>query len=298
MASAESDWLRMRAEWPNAASSRFVSAGGIRWHVQEAGEGPALLLLHGTGAANHSWGGMLPRLSPHFRVVAPDLPGHGFSSMPGERQLSLPGMASATAALLRQLGVVPQVVLGHSAGAAILSRMRLDGLIAPAALISLGGALLPFQGLPGHIFAPLARVLAGLSLVPRVFAHGATRAGVVENLIAKTGSTLGPSAVAQYRFLLQSPRHVAGVLGMMANWDLAALERDLPRLGAELCLVACEGDLTVPVAVARRVQALVPEAGLEILPALGHLGHEEDPERFADLALSLARKKGVLTAPP
>jgi pimeloyl-ACP methyl ester carboxylesterase len=43
---------------------------------------------------------------------------------------------------------------------------------------------------------------------------------------------------------------------------------------------------------------LVPEAELEIVPALGHLGHEEDPERFADLALSLARKKGVLTAQP
>ena len=296
MGSAESDWLRMRAAWPNAASSAFVSAGGIRWHVQAAGTGPVLLLLHGTGAANHSWGGLLPLLVSHFRVVAPDLPGHGFTSMPGERQLSLPGMASAVAALLRQLGVSPQLVAGHSAGAAILARMRLDALIAPAALLSLNGALLPFEGLPGHIFAPLARVLARLSLVPRVFAHGATRAGVVENLIAKTGSTLSPAAVEHYRFLMQSPRHVAGVLGMMANWDLAALEPALPRLGAELCLVACERDLTVPVAVARRVQALVPEVGLQVLPGLGHLGHEEDPARFAELLLALARDRGVLPA--
>ena len=93
MASAEADWLQVRGDWPNAACSRFVSASGVRWHVQEAGSGPVLLLLHGTGAANHSWGAMLPLLASHFRVVAPDLPGHGFSTMPGERQLTLPGMA-------------------------------------------------------------------------------------------------------------------------------------------------------------------------------------------------------------
>ncbi len=287
----------MRAGWPNAALSRFVSAGGIRWHVQEAGAGPVLLLLHGTGAATHSWGGLLPLLTPHFRVVAPDLPGHGVSSLPGETHLPLPGMAAAPAALLRALGVSPHVVAGHSAGAAILARMRLDALIAPAALVSLNGALLPFEGLPGHIFAPLARVLARLSLVPRLFAHGATRPGVVENLIAKTGSTLDAAAVEHYRLLLQSPRHVAGVLGMMANWDLAALERDLPRLGAELHLVACAADLTVPAAVAQRVQALAPLAGLDLLQGFGHLGHEEDPARFVDLLVSVARSRGVLAAP-
>ncbi len=294
MASADTDWQRMRARWPNAAYSRFVSAGGIRWHVQEAGEGPGLLLLHGTGAATHSWGGLLPLLAGHFRVVAPDLPGHGFTAMPGAAQLTLPGMASAVAALLRERHVEPRVVVGHSAGAAILARMQLDATIGADALFSIGGALLPFEGLPGHLFAPLARLLARLSPVPWLFAHGATRAGVVENLLAKTGSTLCGEAVEQYRFLLQSPRHVAGVLGMMANWDLVSLEPDLPRLGAALCLVACEGDLTVPVAVAQRLKLRVPEASLTVLRGLGHLGHEEAPATFADLLLGTARARGVL----
>lgn len=294
MASAEADWLQRRETWPNAVHSRFVSAAGIRWHVQDAGAGPALLLLHGTGAANHSWSGLLPLLATHFRVVAPDLPGHGFTSLPGERQLTLPGMAAATAALLRELQVDPALVAGHSAGAAILARMRLDHLITPAALLSFGGALLPFEGLPGHLFAPLARLLARLPPVPRLFAHGATRAGVVDNLIAKTGSSLDPVAAGHYRFLLQSPRHIAGVLGMMANWDLNALERDLPQLGEALFLVACEDDLTVPVAVAQRVKTRVSGASLQILPGLGHLGHEEDPAAFADLLLRVATARGVL----
>lgn len=297
MSSAESDWLRMGAQWPNRACSRFVSAGGMRWHVQEAGAGPAVLLLHGTGAATHSWGGLLPLLARRFRVIAPDLPGHGFSALPAPRHLTLPGMAAAFGGLLRQLGVAPQLAVGHSAGAAILARMCLDGLIAPASLVSLNGALLPLEGLPGHLFAPLARTLARVPLVPRLFAHGAVRPGVVENLISKTGSSLGAEAVAHYRLLLQNPRHVSGVLGMMANWDLVALERELPALGERLCLFACEGDLTVPAQLAARVKAMVPGAQLRVLPGLGHLGHEEDPECFDRLLESLALERGLLDLP-
>ena len=59
-----------------------VAAGGLRWHVQVAGDGPVLLLLHGTGAATHSWRDLLPLLAERFTVVAPDLPGHGRSDGP------------------------------------------------------------------------------------------------------------------------------------------------------------------------------------------------------------------------
>ena len=54
----------IREDWPNRAASRYVDAGGLRWHVQSLGDaGPDLLLLHGTGAATHSWAGLAPLLS-------------------------------------------------------------------------------------------------------------------------------------------------------------------------------------------------------------------------------------------
>ncbi|MFZ4410973.1 MAG: alpha/beta fold hydrolase, partial [Paracraurococcus sp.] len=81
------------ADWPNRPTSRLVAAGGLRWHVQVAGTGPVLLLVHGTGAATHSWRDLLPLLARHFTVVAPDLPGHGFTERPRAEGLSLPGMA-------------------------------------------------------------------------------------------------------------------------------------------------------------------------------------------------------------
>ena len=76
------DWERDGADWPNRAASRFVTVGAMRWHVQVMGSGPVLLLLHGTGASSHSWRDLAPRLARHFTVLAPDLPGHGFSAQP------------------------------------------------------------------------------------------------------------------------------------------------------------------------------------------------------------------------
>ena len=99
----------------------------MRWHVQVMGSGPPLLLLHGTGAATHSWRDLMPMLAQDFTVIAPDLPGHGFTETPGGDGLSLRGMARELAALLGALGLQPALAVGHSAGAAIAIRMRLDG---------------------------------------------------------------------------------------------------------------------------------------------------------------------------
>ena len=66
---------------------------------------------------------LAPLLARSFTVVAPDLPGQGFTGLPGPERLSLPGMADGVAELTRVLGVDPAVAVGHSAGAAVLARM-------------------------------------------------------------------------------------------------------------------------------------------------------------------------------
>jgi len=261
----------------------------MRWHVQQMGAGPVLLLLHGTGASTHSWRSLAPLLANRFTVVAPDLPGHGFTQAPPSHRLSLPGMAQALHGLLEALGVSPAMAAGHSAGAAILARMSLDGTIAPRRLVSLNGALLPLRGAPGHLFAPLAKLLASVPLVPRLFAWHAAERRVVERLIRETGSTLDPAGLELYRRLARNPGHVAAALGMMANWELDALQRDLPRLKVPLVLVAGANDRTIPPADSSRVQVLLPKATLVTLPGLGHLAHEERPNDVADLILRQAR---------
>lgn len=276
-------WDRDAKDWPNRAASRFVSADGLRWHVQIMGHGPYALLLHGTGSATHSWRGLAPALARDFTIVAPDMPGHGFTASPPAFKLSLPGMAHAIAALLAALDVRPEVTIGHSAGAAILARMALDGTIAPRGIVSLNGALLPMRGPASGFFAPAAKLLASLPLVPSLLAWRARDRHAIERLLEQTGSSIEPAGIEFYRRLIANPEHVAATLAMMAHWDLPGLARDLPKLATPLALVVGGNDRTVPPGDAERVRALVAHATIDTQDGLGHLAHEEDPEGTAEI---------------
>jgi magnesium chelatase accessory protein len=282
------EWRQQGADWPNRAFSRFVRAGGLNWHVQVMGEGPVLLLVHGTGAASHSFRDVAPLLAGKYRVVVPDLPGHGFTDAPPTYRMSLRDMSTAVGDLLAALGAQPALVAGHSAGAAIAARLALDGRIAPQTLVSLNGALLPIPGLPGQVFSGVAKTLALLPAVPWLFSWRAGDRAAVEKMIAGTGSTLDARGVDLYARLLRDPGHVRNVLAMMANWELEGLARDLPKLRPRLVLVSAGNDRAVPVSVARKVEKLVPGSEIVMQPGLGHLSHEEQPDETAALLERLA----------
>jgi magnesium chelatase accessory protein len=286
-------WSKDGADWPNRDASAFVEAAGLRWHVQRRGEGPALLLIHGTGAATHSWRGVLPLLAQRFSVVAPDLPGHGFTPSPPPHRLSLPGMAADLGTLLRKLDVKPEIAVGHSAGAAILARMCLDGRIAPRLLVAINGAFMPFGGVANHLFSPLAKLLVMNPLVPRAFAWQASNAGAVERLLANTGSTIDAQGTALYRKLTRDPAHVAAALRMMANWKLEPLLHDLPRLATSLLLITAANDRSISPDVARQVREILTHAIIERVPDLGHLAHEEAPQLIAQLVVKYAQAKAA-----
>jgi len=276
------DWSREGRDWPNREASVFIEAGGFRFHVQLLGEGPVLLLLHGTGAATHSWRDLAPLLARDFLVVAPDLPGHGFSGPP-RSSLTIEIMAAATRALLDRLGLLPGLIVGHSAGAAIGARMLIEEPGLARGLVSLNGALLPFPGVAAELFPGLARLLFLNPFTPRLFALQSGFIDPARFLQRSTGSRIDARGVRHYARLFGRPGHVSAALEMMANWDLKALKRDLPRLACPLLLVAGSNDLAVPAASVHEVAALVPGATIEILSGLGHLAHEEAPEQVATL---------------
>lgn len=289
------DWQRDGPHWPHHALSNFVWAAGLRWHVQRfAGpeDAPCLVLLHGTGASTHSWRDLAPLLAQRFEVVAMDLPGHAFTGMPpggvGSPQLSLPGMARAVHGLLQTLAISPAMLVGHSAGAAVAVRLCLDGLATPRSVLGLNAALVPLGGVAGRLFSPVAKLMASAPFVPRLFAWHANEPAVLQRLLLSTGSTLDAAGTALYRQLVSSPEHAAGALGMMANWDLDSLWRDLPRLAVPLDLVVGERDRTVPPEQATRAMARLPSAlnaQYLQLDGLGHLAHEEQPDTVARLII-------------
>lgn len=264
--------------WPHSDKSRFVRAAGMRWHVQEFGRGPVMVLLHGTGASTHSWRDLAPLLANHFNVIALDLPGHGFTEMPSRELMSIYGMGRAINALLKAMDKTPEFIVGHSAGAAIAVQMALDGSIDPRSIIGLNGALLPLSGYAGQFFAPLARMLTRIPLVPRLFARSALERPRIEAMIASTGSKLDAAGLDLYCRLVRRPNQVAAALAMMAEWDLPRLRRDLHRLTTPLALVVGSRDFTIPPSEASRVQKIVPNTKVIVLDGLGHLAHEEAPE--------------------
>jgi magnesium chelatase accessory protein len=283
------NWDRDGRDWPHRDFSRFVTAGGLRWHVQVMGQGPVVLLIHGTGASTHSFRAMMALLAAHFTLVAVDLPGHGFTAAPVvSTGYSLPGVARGIAALLRELGVKPAIVVGHSAGAAVAVRMTLDGAIAPVAVVSLNGALLPFPGMGNDFLGPAIRLLASSPLTAKAFAvFGGSRPSV-ERLVRSTGSRIDAEGMRLYARLTGSSGHVHGALALMANWDLRPLARDLPHLPARLILVTGTRDGMVPPSESYRLRALMPAAELVSLSGLGHLAHEEKPADVAALVQQVA----------
>jgi magnesium chelatase accessory protein len=283
VAGAAPDWERWRERWPNAAASTFVEAGSLRWHVQRAGAGPAILLLHGTAGATHAWRDVLPMLAERHTVVAPDLPGHGFTAQPAQQgTLSLPGMAAAVTALLDALGVRPRTVVGHSAGAAILVRMALDGALPDARLlVGLNAALVAPPALASTLAGPLFRGLFTNAWLAGLVSRIAQPAGITEALLRSTGSRLDAGMIACYEALLASPAHVRAALTMMAHWDVPELLRDVHALRLPALLLAGDADRWIPASETARVLRYLPGAQLERVAGQGHLMHEEIGTRMA-----------------
>lgn len=284
------DGGRPPADWPLSRYSRSVSAAGIRWHVQIMGEGPAIMLIHGTGASTHSFRDLAPILAETHQVVMADCPGLGFTDRPS-RPLNLQTMASMHTELLQKLGIEPAVVVGHSAGAVIAIEMALDGRIAPHRLVSLNGALLPFPGLAGRLFPKIAKVVYRNPIVPRFFAYRAKSEQAVSGLLDGTGSVLSAEGKFLYARLFQDSRHVAGTLSMMSHWDLDRFAARLGGLKTPILLVTGDRDKAIPTSVSERVATKVANGEVRILNGLGHLAHEEAPDRIADIILEEASQQ-------
>jgi len=284
------DWETDRTTWPHHECSRFVSAGRVRFHVQTMGTGPVLLLLHGTGASAHSWRDVMPRLADHFRLVVPDLPGHGFTSMPGAGRISLPAYAELLGLLMQELDADVDLVVGHSAGAAIAARMVLDQRISPAGVVSFNGAFRPMGGQTAQLFSPLAKLLSLNPLVPRFFAGRASDPAMVKRLIAGTGSSLDADGIALYQRLMRSGAHVDATLQMMANWDLTTFADDMSALSRPLLLVIADGDKAIPAHEAHLIAGQVTGAEVHEMRGVGHVAHEEDPQAAAELIKSTWQK--------
>lgn len=279
------DWLKEGPTWPNHEASRFISARATRWHLQQMGGGdasrPHALLLHGAGATTHSYADLMPALATQFRVTALDLPGHGFTTMLGSGRPNLKAVAKGICDVLEKEEIVPALIVGHSAGAAVAVQMVANQLIKPACLVSINGSFYPFSGLAQHLFPAFAKLLFLNPLAPRIFASSAKKPKRITNLIESTGSKLNEAQVALYQRAFQSSKHVEGTLELMANWNLVPMEKLLASLDLPVLQVIGDRDGTVRPSNAVKTAAFLKHGQLLEFNGCGHLVHEERPAEVA-----------------
>lgn len=279
------DWAKDSATWPHSDHSRFVLCKPHKWHVQEMGQGPLLLLIHGAGGATHSWRHLIPMLTADYRIIAIDLPGQGFTKLGAQQRCGLDTMAEDILALCSVEHLDPYAIIGHSAGAAIALRMAELMVPKPPRIIGINAALEPFAGVAGVMFPLLAKTIAAVPLAADFFSATTSLGQGVERILKGTGSNLPPEDVTFYKRLVASRSHVNATLQMMAQWKLDTLINGLPKNKADTYLITAEGDTAVPPSTSRNAAAKMPNARFEMLPKLGHLAHEEDARRVATLIL-------------
>lgn len=227
--------------------------------------------------------GMAEILSTQYTCLLIDLPGQGFTDPIEEREHLLSAMASALSDLCKYLGLLPEYVIGHSAGAAVGIRMCLDTDISPRGLLSINGALLPFGAFVEPLMLKAARALSRSPRVSRFLARRGTGESDVRKALRDTGATISEPMIQRYTTLISQPEHIEGTLRMMGGWELGQLAKDLSKLKTPIHLIGCEKDHIVPAVRAHRAIREIPNATAVTLDNAGHLVHEADPERVAQV---------------
>lgn len=274
-----------------SAEEFFIELGGVRVRYLRAGSGPPLLLIHGLLGYSFCWRCNFAELGRHFDVIAPDLPGIGFSQRVMGIDCSVGAAARRMLRLLDALGIGQAHVLGNSHGGAIATamaamhpeRVRKLVLVAPVNpwskqrqwLISLvasraGGVLFP----------------AVWMVLKRVHRYALERMyGDVRRI--------APGTLEGYDAGAAQPGTREHLLGILRCWnsDQRELEHWYRSNRVPALLLWGDRDRAVLPSSAHRVQQALPNAELVTLPGVGHLPQEEAPDEFHRIVLEFLSRK-------
>ena len=253
---------------------------GLRLHVERAGHGPPVMLLHGFTGATETWEPLAAALRDRFTTIAVDLPGHGSSGAPADpARYRLDRVADDLARVLDVLGISAAIVLGYSMGGRTALRFALRHPERVTALV--------LESTSPGIEDPRerdARLLADRALADDIERDG------IEAFVDRwerlplwdTQMALSPAVQEALRAqrLRNDPRGLANSLrGASAGADVPLAAGDLAPVPVLLIAGALDGKY---VALAHRMAALLAHARLVVVPGAGHAVHLEQPAAFGE----------------
>jgi pimeloyl-ACP methyl ester carboxylesterase len=249
-----------------------------------AGEGPAILLIHGIAGSSGAWREVMPALAERYTVIAPDLLGHGQSAKP-TGDYSLGAYANVLRDLLGVVGIPRATVIGQSFGGGVAMQFCYQNpeLCERLVLVDSGGLgrevswLLRFMTVPGAeylmpiIFPPFVRA-RGDELSRLLYSRGIRMPRVGE--MWRSYASLTDSANRQS--FIRTIRSVIDPGGQTVSaMDRLYLTQQVPTL-----IVWGEHDAIIPVSHAHDAHAAMPNSRLEIIAGAGHFPHVEAPGDF------------------
>ncbi|QSQ26333.1 alpha/beta hydrolase [Pyxidicoccus parkwayensis] len=274
--------------------SRFLEVDGLRIHYRDQGQGPLLVLLHGSNASLFTWEGWVRELSSHYRVISLDLPGHGLTGPDPKQRYTWTGMAEVLEAFRARLGLERFHLAGNSMGGAVawhyalLHPEHVDRLI-----------LVDAAGYPRDEPAPLVFRLARTPVLGELLSHVTPRQVIEKNVRAVYGD---PSKVKEadvdryYALLLREGNREATRERLRATTD-DGLWRRLGEVRAPTLVLWGAKDTWILPRYGERFDRDVPDSRLVVYPGLGHVPMEEDPASTAADVRRFLSEEGTVTAP-
>jgi 2-succinyl-6-hydroxy-2,4-cyclohexadiene-1-carboxylate synthase len=268
------------------ARSNVLLVDGLRWHVTERGRGPTVLLVHGFTGRGTSWGRHATALAARFRVMTPDLPGHGRTATPADvTRASVERTADDLARILATRAAAPAMVVGYSLGARIALRLAVTRpeivrrlvLESPSAGFASEDERLERRRLDE------ARALRldehGIRAFVDEWEREPVFAGQAERLPRAAAATLRSGRLANRPQGLATSLRGAGQGSMEPLFD---------RLRDVRCptLVIAGADDPIGCRRAGAIAAGIADARLEVIDRAGHAAHLERPAAFRRLVLS------------
>ena len=266
---------------------KYLDLHGERIAYLDEGSGEAIVLLHGLAGSSDTWRSLIGPLSRKYRVVAPDLLGHGNSTKP-RTDYSLGALSVLIRDVLNELGITRATFVGHSLGGGIAMQFvyQHPDYVQRLVLINSGGLgpdvgmLLRLASLPG------AELVLPIIAAKRLLDPGER----VWSLMRKAGiqSPRGEEMWRHYRSLSDGPtrqaflRTVRGVIDHRGQ-AVSALNRLNTRMNFPVMAIWGDRDAMIPVAHAYAAQQVRPDVRVEVLTDVGHFPHAERPAEVAEL---------------
>jgi len=286
-----------RAEADNPPRGRFIEVDGVRLHYIERGSGPTLVLLHGNGVLANDFenSGLLDKAAEHYRVIAFDRPGFGYSERPRSRVWTPQAQARLLHHALQDIGVDSAIVLGHSWGTLVALSMALEVPGFVRGLVLLSGYYYPSWRADVPLVSWPAVPLLG-DLMRYTVSPLATR--MLWRPLTKTVFSPQPVDARFHRtpaWMLLRPKQLRASAADSALMIPAAraLAGRYAELKMPVAVIAGTQDKVVDFGHnAERLGERLPHGELHLQPGVGHMTHYAHPDKVLAAVESIAAQAG------